>query len=60
MSVNTFASEWMTLERHTVRLPRPTNTQQCFISLQLDNPKAEHQIEPRAALSWRAKLIRVL
>jgi WD40 repeat protein len=55
MSENAFASEWVTLERHTILFRDPTNQQRRFIPLRLDNAPVNDTIKQFAYVDWRKK-----
>jgi len=55
MSANAFASEWVTLERHTVMFRDPTNAQRRFIPLQLDDAEIVDTLKQFAYVDWRGK-----
>jgi WD40 repeat protein len=55
MSKNTFASEWVTLERHTALFRDPTNIQRRFIPLRLDNTEIKDTLKQFAYIDWRKK-----
>jgi small GTP-binding protein len=55
MSVNAFASEWVTLERHTVMFRDPTNAQRRFIPLRLDDAEIVDTLRQFAYVDWRQK-----
>ena len=55
MSRNAFASEWVTLERHTALFRDPTNQQRRFIPLRLDDAPIRDSIRQFAYVDWRDK-----
>lgn len=55
MSVNAFASEWVTLERHTALFRDPTNTKRRFIPLRLDDVEIKDTLKQFAYVDWRDK-----
>ncbi|HKS41034.1 MAG TPA: TIR domain-containing protein [Blastocatellia bacterium] len=55
MSANAFASEWVTLERHTVMFRDPTNQERRFIPLLLDNAEIKDMLKQYAHIDWRQK-----
>jgi small GTP-binding protein len=55
MSANAFASEWVTLERHTVLFRDPTNERRRFIPLRLDNAEMPDTLKQFAYVDWRQK-----
>jgi tetratricopeptide (TPR) repeat protein len=55
MSVNAFASEWVTLERHTALFRDPTNAQRRFIPLRLDDGEIKDILRHFAYVDWRHK-----
>ncbi len=55
MSANAFASEWVTLERHTVMFRDPTNAQRRFVPLRLDDAEIRDTLKQFAYVDWREK-----
>jgi len=55
MSANAFASEWVTLERHTVMFRDPTNQQRRFIPLRLDDAAIKDTLRQYAYVDWRQR-----
>jgi WD40 repeat protein len=55
MSANAFASEWVTLERHTALFRDPTNTRRRFIPLRLDDAEIKDALKQFAYVDWRQK-----
>ena len=55
MSQNAFASEWVTLERHTTRFRDPTNAERRFIPLRLDDAEITDTLKQFAYINWRQK-----
>jgi small GTP-binding protein len=55
MSANAFASEWVTLERHTVLFRDPTNQERRFIPLRLDESEITNILRQFAYVDWRQK-----
>ncbi len=55
MSANAFASEWVTLERHTALFRDPNNAQRRFIPLRLDNAEIKDTLRQYAYIDWRQK-----
>jgi hypothetical protein len=53
MSANAFASEWVTLERHTAMFRDPTNQQRRFIPLRLDDAEIKDTLKQFAYVDWR-------
>ena len=55
MSANAFASEWVTLERHTALFRDPTNAKRRFIPLRLDDVEIKDTLKQFACVDWRDK-----
>lgn len=55
MSRNAFASDWVTLERHTALFRDPTNEQRRFIPLCLDDAPINDALRQFAYVDWRKK-----
>jgi WD40 repeat protein len=55
MSANSFASEWVTLDRHTALFRDPTNAQRRFIPLRLDDVEIKDALKQFAYVDWRQK-----
>jgi len=55
MSENAFASEWVTLERHTALFRDPTNAERRFIPLRLDDAEIKDTLKQFAYVDWRKK-----
>jgi WD40 repeat protein len=55
LSANAFASDWVTLERHTVLFRDPTNSQRRFIPVRIDDAEIEETIRQFAYIDWRKK-----
>jgi len=55
MSKNAFASEWVTLERHTALFRDPTNAERRFVPLRLDDAQIKDTLKQFAYLDWRKK-----
>jgi len=55
MSQAAFASEWVTLERHTALFRDPTNQQRRFIPLRLDDCEINDSLKQFAYVDWRDK-----
>jgi len=55
MSANAFASDWVTLERHTALFRDPTNAQRSFIPLRLDDAEIKDILKQFAYVDWRQK-----
>jgi hypothetical protein len=55
MSQNAFASEWVTLERHTALFRDPTNAERRFIPLRLDDAEITDTLKQFAYIDWRQK-----
>ena len=55
MSANAFASEWVTLERHTAMFRDPTNARRRFIPLRLDDAEIKDTLKQFAYVDWRQK-----
>jgi hypothetical protein len=55
LSANTFAPDWVTLERHTVLFRDPTNAQRRFIPVRIDDAEIEETIRQFAYIDWRKK-----
>jgi TIR domain len=53
MSANSFASEWVTLERHMVMFRDPTNLQRRFIPLRLDGAVIKDNLKQFAYVDWQ-------
>ena len=53
MSAHAFASDWVTLERHTALFRDPTNRQRRFIPLRLDDAEIMPALKPFAYVDWR-------
>src|SRR5438105_1958282 len=56
MSQNAFASEWVTLERHTALFRDPTNAERRFIPLRLDDAEITDTLKQFAYIDWRQKV----
>ena len=50
MSQAAFASEWVTLERHTALFRDPTNQKRRFIPLRLDDCEIKDSLKPVASV----------
>ena len=55
MSANAFASDWVTLERHTAIFRDPTNARRRFIPLRLDDAEIKDTLKQFAYVDWRQK-----
>ena len=55
MSHNAFASEWVTLERHTALFRDPTNAERRFVPLRLDDAEITDTLKQFAYIDWRQK-----
>lgn len=55
MSAAAFASEWVTLERHTVLFRDPTNAHRRFVPLRLDDGKIKEALRQFAYVDWRGR-----
>ncbi|HEX4947166.1 MAG TPA: TIR domain-containing protein [Blastocatellia bacterium] len=55
MSRNAFASEWVTLERHTAMFRDPTNQQRRFIPVLLEDTEIKNTLRQYAYVDWREK-----
>src|SRR5215813_13752209 len=55
MSHNAFASEWVTLERHTALFRDPTNAERRFIPLLLDDAEITDTLKQFAYIDWRQR-----
>ena len=55
MSANAFASDWVTLERHTAMFRDPTNALRRFIPLRLDDAEIKDTLKQFAYVDWRQK-----
>ena len=55
MSTNAFASDWVTLERHTAIFRDPTNARRRFIPLRLDDVEIKDLLKQFAYVDWREK-----
>ena len=55
MSANAFASDWVTLERHTALFRDPTNAWRRFIPLRLDDTEIKDTLKQFAYVDWRQK-----
>jgi small GTP-binding protein len=53
MSAAAFASEWVTLERHTALFRDPTNQHRRFIPLRIDNAPINDMLRQFAYVDWR-------
>jgi small GTP-binding protein len=53
MSANAFASDWVTLERHTALFRDPTNAQRRFIPLLLEDTEINDTLKQYAYVDWR-------
>ncbi|MGO8672007.1 MAG: toll/interleukin-1 receptor domain-containing protein [Capsulimonadaceae bacterium] len=53
MSRSAFASDWATLERHTVLFRDPANRQRRFVPLRLDDCEIPDMLRPFAHIDWR-------
>ena len=53
LSADAFASEWVTLERHTALFRDPTNARRRFIPLRLDDAKIKDTLRQFAYVDWR-------
>ncbi len=53
MSKNAFASEWVTLERHTTLFRDPANADRRFIPLRLDDSEIRETLRQFAYMDWR-------
>ncbi len=53
MSANAFASDWVTLERHTALFRDPTNARRSFIPLRLDDAEIKESLKQFAYLDWQ-------
>jgi small GTP-binding protein len=52
-SAQAFASDWVTLERHTALFRDPTNTKRRFIPLRLDDAPIQDVLKQFAYIDWR-------
>ncbi len=52
MSANAFASEWVTLERHTAMFRDPTNQRRRFIPVRLDAAEVKDTLPQFAYVDW--------
>ncbi len=55
MSANAFASEWVTLERHTALFRDPTNARRRFVPLRLDDAEIRDTLRQFAYVDWRER-----
>src|SRR5882724_4716437 len=55
MSRNAFASEWVTLERHTAVFRDPANAERRFVPLRLDDAEITDTLKQFAYIDWRQK-----
>ena len=55
MSENAFASDWVTLERHTAMFRDPTNARRRFIPLRLDDAEIKDTLKQFSYVDWRQK-----
>jgi WD40 repeat protein len=55
MSANAFASEWVTLERHTALFRDPTNAHRRFIPLRLDDAEIKDALKQFSYVDWRER-----
>lgn len=55
MSENSFASDWVTLERHAALFRDPTNAERRFIPLRLDDVEIKNILRQFAYIDWRNK-----
>jgi len=55
MSENAFASEWVTLERHTALFRDPTNKERRFVPLKMDDAEITDVLKQFAYVDWRKK-----
>ena len=55
MSAQAFASDWVTLERHTALFRDPTNQQRRFIPVRLDDAEIKDALKQFAHVDWREK-----
>ena len=55
MSKHAFASEWVTLERHTALFRDPTNAERRFIPLRLDEAEIKDTLKQFAYVDWRQR-----
>ena len=55
MSRNAFASEWVTLERHTALFRDPTNAERRFVPLRLDDTELPDTLKQFAYVDWQQK-----
>jgi small GTP-binding protein len=55
MSKNSFASEWVTLERHTALFRDPTNEDRRFIPIRLDDSEIKPILRQFAYIDWRSE-----
>jgi len=56
MSKNAFASDWVTLERHSVMFRDPTNAQRRFIPLLLEDTAIKETLKQFAYVDWRQRV----
>jgi WD40 repeat protein len=55
MSGNAFASDWVTLERHTALFRDPTNAQRRLVPLRLDDAEINNTLKQLAYVDWRKR-----
>jgi WD40 repeat protein len=55
MSAHAFASEWVTLERHTAIFRDPTNVDRRFVPLRLDDSETSDVLRQYAYVDWRSQ-----
>jgi len=55
MSENSFASEWVTLERHTALFRDPTNAKRRFVPLRLDDTELPEILQQFSYVDWRKR-----
>jgi hypothetical protein len=53
LSANAFASDWVTLERHTALFRDPTNTQRHFIPVRVDEIEINEMLRQFSYVDWR-------
>jgi TIR domain len=55
MSANAYASDWVTMERHTVMFRDPTNEQRRFIPVRMDDADIKDPLKHFSYIDWRHK-----
>jgi len=55
MSKNAFASDWVTLERHTALFRDPSNQRRRFVPIRLDDSEIKDSLRQFAYVDWRER-----